>query len=162
VTLISAQTEVFDLERLRFADAVTSGETALRLVEERGRLLPQTIPHPLHEAAKDGPPTIVAARFVGTQILIDAPKHEVNIFHVETALGSEYIPVQQTFVERYGIRSFVGMGGLLPSGKYFAVILFARVAISRDVAQLFRTLAQSVKLAFLPFSYDEVFSEYSV
>jgi two-component system NtrC family sensor kinase len=81
-----------------------------------------------------------------------------GVFHVETALGSEHIPDQQTFVEQYGIRSVVGMGGLLPSGEFFAVILFSRVVISAEVAALFRTLALSVKLAFLPFAPNEVFT----
>jgi hypothetical protein len=49
------------------------------------------------------------------------------------------------------------MGGLLPSGEFFAVILFSRVVISPEVASLFRTLALSVKLAFLPYAPDEVF-----
>jgi hypothetical protein len=80
-----------------------------------------------------------------------------GVFHIETALGSEYIPSQQTFVKQYGIRSVVGMGGLLPSGEFFAVILFSRVVISPEVASLFRTLALSVKLAFLPYAPDEVF-----
>jgi hypothetical protein len=95
---------------------------------------------------------------VGTKILLDGPKHPFNVFHVETASGSEYLPAQQTFVERYGIRSVVGMGGLLPSGEHFAVILFTRVHVSREVAELFRTLALSVKLVFIPFAPDKVFS----
>jgi len=81
-----------------------------------------------------------------------------GVFHVEAALGSKHIPDQQTFVEQYGIRSVVGMGGLLPSGAFFAVILFSRVVISAEVAALFRTLALSVKLAFLPFAPNEVFT----
>jgi hypothetical protein len=102
---------------------------------------------------------IEAKHVVGTKILLDAAKHAFNVFHVETAEGSKYLPAQQTFVERYGIRSVVGMGGLLPSGEYFAVILFTRVTVSREVAELFRTLALSVKLAFLPFAPNQVFSD---
>jgi hypothetical protein len=94
----------------------------------------------------------------GEGLLLTTPHPGFNVFHVETAPGSAHIPAQQTFVEPYGIRSVVGMGGLLPSGELFAVILFARVTVSRDVATLFRTLALSVKLAFLPFAPDEVFS----
>jgi hypothetical protein len=94
-----------------------------------------------------------------TKRLMDASQYRnFGVFHVETALGSAHIPNQQTFVEQYGIRSVVGMGGLLPSGEIFAVILFARVVISPEVAALFRTLALSVKLAFLPFAPNEVFS----
>jgi hypothetical protein len=103
---------------------------------------------------------IEARDVVGPKILLDAPKHAFNVFHVETAKGSEYLPAQQTFVERYGIRSVVGMGGVLPSGEHFAVILFSKALVSREVAELFRTLALSVKLAFLPFAPDKVFSEH--
>jgi hypothetical protein len=103
---------------------------------------------------------IEAREVVGKKLLLDAPKHAFNVFHVEMAQGSEYLPAQQTFVERYGIRSVVGMGGLLPSGEHFAVILFSKVTVSREVAELFRTLALSVKLAFLPYAPDKVFSEH--
>jgi hypothetical protein len=102
-----------------------------------------------------------AADIVGPQtkrLMEGSQYRNFGVFHVETALGSEHIPNQQTFVEQYGIRSVVGMGGLLPSGEIFAVILFARVVISPEVAALFRTLALSVKLAFLPFAPNEVFS----
>jgi hypothetical protein len=104
---------------------------------------------------------IEARDVVGPRILLDAPKHAFNVFHVETAKGSQYLPAQQTFVERYGIRSVVGMGGLLPSGEHFAVILFSKVTVSLEVAELFRTLALSVKLAFLPFAPEKVFSEHT-
>lgn len=121
-------------------------------------------------AAVQGMPMVVrlleqmgleAADIVGpkTNLLMDASQYRnFGVFHVETALGSEHIPDQQTFIEEYGIRSVVGMGGLLPSGEIFAVLLFARVVISPEVAALFRTLALSVKLAFLPFAPNEVFS----
>ena len=102
-----------------------------------------------------------AADIVGpkTKLLMDASQYRnFGVFHVETALGSPHIPNQQTFVEQYGIRSVAGMGGLLPSGEIFAVILFARVVISPEVAALFRTLALSVKLAFLPFAPHKIFS----
>nr|ADC36142.1 conserved hypothetical protein [uncultured bacterium 162] len=92
-------------------------------------------------------------------LMSESQYRNFGVFHVETAAGSEYLPLQQTFIEQYGIRSVVGMGGLLPSGELFAVILFARVVISEEVAALFRTIALSVKLAFLPYAANEVFTE---
>ena len=92
-------------------------------------------------------------------LMSESQYRNFGVFHVETAPGSEYLPSQQTFIEQYGIRSVVGMGGLLPSGELFALILFARVVISPEVAALFRTIALSVKLAFLPFAANEVFAE---
>jgi hypothetical protein len=91
-------------------------------------------------------------------LMANSQYRNFGVFHVETALGSEYLPGQQTFVQQYGIRSVVGMGGLLPSGELFAVILFSRASLSPEVAALFRTLALSVKLALLPFGPDDVFS----
>ena len=91
--------------------------------------------------------------------VLDGGQRSFNVFHVEEARGSDLIPAQQTFVLPYGIRSVVGMGGLMPNGELFAVILFARVPVSREVAELFRTLALSVKLLFLPFGPAQVFAD---
>lgn len=84
-------------------------------------------------------------------LLIDLEQRSYNVFHVADARGSPYVPAQQKFVLRYGIRSVVGFGGLLPSANLFAVILFTTVPVARETADLFRPLALSVKLAVLPF-----------
>lgn len=81
-----------------------------------------------------------------------------NVFHVEEAHGSPYIPAQRDFVEPYGIRSVVGFGGLLADGEFFAVILFSRGRIPADSAARFRNVALDVKAAIhafarLPASY---------
>ncbi len=52
---------------------------------------------------------------------------------------------------KFGVRSVLGFGGMLPLGDIFCVILFSKVAIPRETAELFRTLALNVKLAALPF-----------
>ena len=81
-----------------------------------------------------------------------------GVFHVPDAGGSPYIPAQKDFVLKFGIRSVVGFGGSLPSGDLFAVILFARVAISSETADRFRNLALDVKSGFFPYREGEVFS----
>jgi hypothetical protein len=81
-----------------------------------------------------------------------------NVFHVEDALGSPYIPAQGDFVERYGIRSVVGFGGLLPRGELFAVILFSRVPIGAEAAGRFRKVATDVKSLLFRFGEDDTFS----
>jgi hypothetical protein len=91
--------------------------------------------------------------------LLDSDRQPFHVFHVEDALGSEFVPAQESFVVPYRIRSVLGFGGLLPSGELFAFVLFARVPISRDTAALFRTLALSVKLALLPYAGRRVFGE---
>ncbi|MGK2963584.1 MAG: hypothetical protein ACSLFK_15805 [Gemmatimonadaceae bacterium] len=79
-----------------------------------------------------------------------------NVFHVPEALGSPYIPAQAEFVERYGIRSVIGFGGLLPDGELFAVIIFARGPIPEDSASRFRNIALDVKAVIHPFARPEV------
>jgi hypothetical protein len=85
-------------------------------------------------------------------------KRTYNVFHVEQALGSPHIPAQAEFVQRYGIRSVVGFGGLLRSGDFFAVILFSRTHISAESAERFRNVALDVKYALFGFRDDQVFS----
>ena len=75
-----------------------------------------------------------------------------NVFHVEDALGSPFIPVQDAFVVKYGIRSVIGFGGLLPDGELFAVIVFARGPIPPEAAERFRNIALDVKATIHPFA----------
>jgi len=91
-----------------------------------------------------------------SEILVESEPSSFNVFYVPDALRSPYIPAQDDFVRPAGIRSVLGFGGMLPLGDIFAVILFSKVAIPRDTAELFRTLALNVKMAVLPFD-DAVF-----
>ncbi len=91
------------------------------------------------------------------EFLVGQVSGDFNVFHVEHALGSPFIPAQAEFVEPYNVRSVVGMGGLLSDGELFVVLLFARVPISHEAAELFRTLAVTVQSAFLPFAADQTF-----
>lgn len=76
-----------------------------------------------------------------------------DVFHVERALGSPYIPAQAEFVQRYGIASVVGFGGLLRSGELFAIILFSRDHIPTRSATRFRSIALDVRSSL--FAFDE-------
>ena len=82
-----------------------------------------------------------------------------GVFHVENALGSPYIPAQQEFVVRFGIRSVLGFGGMLATGDLFAVILFATVHVPSKAANRFKTLALDVKSAFSKFNDTNVFHD---
>lgn len=91
-------------------------------------------------------------------VMVDYAQHTFNVFHVPTALGSPHIPAQQEFVVPHQVQSVLGFGGLLPPGELFATILFSRVQIPRETAELFKTLALNVKVALLPFAGGRIFS----
>ncbi len=91
------------------------------------------------------------------RLILDSDQHTFNVFHVEHADGSPSIPAQADFVSPYGVRSALGFGGLFPGGELFTVIMFSRVAIPRETADMFRTIALCVKLALLPFARGPVF-----
>ena len=69
-----------------------------------------------------------------------------DVFHVEDARGSPFIPAQHEFVRRFGIASVVGFGGLLRSGELYAVILFSRVRIPEASAGRFRAIRSNALL----------------
>ncbi len=85
-------------------------------------------------------------------VLQDSLGKTYNVFHVPEALGSPYIPAQKEFVERYGVRSVLGFGGLLGDGDLFAVIMFARGPITTESAARFRNIALDVKAVMHPFA----------
>src|SRR5436305_6314261 len=84
-----------------------------------------------------------------------------GVFHVEDAFGSPYIPAQNEFLARYGIRSVLGFGGMLFTGDLFAVILFSTVHVPASAADRFKTLALDVKSAFSRFNDATVFNRLS-
>ena len=98
-----------------------------------------------------------AALYPDSRLILDSDQHTINVFHVEEAQGSPLIPAQSDFVVSCGIHSVLGFGGLLRRGELFTVIMFSRVTIPRETADLFRTIALGVKLALLPFARGPVF-----
>lgn len=84
------------------------------------------------------------------EFVLDAAERTYNVFHVQEAIGSPYIPQQEDFVRQFGVRSVVGYGGILPSGDLFSVILFSRLMIGKETAELFKTIALSTKIALVP------------
>lgn len=80
--------------------------------------------------------------------LISGPEGKsFNVFHVEKAVGSPFIPAQNDFVVPERIRSVVGFGGELRSGELFALILFSRAPIPPASAERFESLAVAAKSA---------------
>lgn len=82
--------------------------------------------------------------------IVELRDRTYNVFFVPDALGSPDIP-NQSFVRESGVRSVVGFGGMLPSGDLFASILFTKLRLAPQVAELFRVLAVSVKAAAVRF-----------
>jgi hypothetical protein len=83
-------------------------------------------------------------------LILDMEGRKQNVFFVQQALGSPHIVAQEEFVRRYGIASVIGLGGLITTGDMFALILFSKVPISREVADLFGVLGLNLKIAILP------------
>lgn len=83
---------------------------------------------------------------------IELHHRDYKVFLVPEAAGSPLIPAQG-FVAAYGVKSVVGVGGVLPSGDLFAVLLFSKVPVSERAADLLRSLALSVKAAVVPFTF---------
>jgi hypothetical protein len=93
----------------------------------------------------------------GPETLVGSVDGPYNVFHFAQALGCPAIPAQEQFVIPFGVRSTVGFGSFLPSGSMYLVALFCRVPISSQVAQLFRPLALSTRLALSSFDGGRVF-----
>lgn len=90
-------------------------------------------------------------------VVLDMVQTTYNVFCIPEAVGSGYVPVQKDFVIPYGVKSVIGFGGMLPSGNLFAIIIFTSVPVTRQTADLFRSLALSVKIAILPFDGRIIF-----
>lgn len=81
-------------------------------------------------------------------ILFLSPKTKsYPVLYVPEALGDKAIVSQTDFVEPNGIRSVIGLGGLLPSGDMFAVLAFMRVFMPESIAVRFSLLASALELA---------------
>lgn len=86
---------------------------------------------------------------VGLMLDDTASKH--NVFYVPVAAGSPHIVAQDEFVAPYGIASVVGFGGIVATGDMSATILFSKVLISAEAADLFSVIALNLEIAILPF-----------
>jgi hypothetical protein len=90
--------------------------------------------------------------------MVDLNQRAFNVFYVPDAVGNPNIPAQAEFVLPCGVQSVLGFGGILPSSDLFAIILFSKVPISHETAEIFKPLALNVKVAVLPFDGETVFA----
>jgi hypothetical protein len=93
------------------------------------------------------------------EVIDDLDRKNCNVFFVPDAQISPFMTEQAEFVIPYVVKSALGCGGLLPSGDLFAVIMFTRVPIPLETAQMFRTIALNVKLNLLRFVGGRVFAD---
>ena len=91
----------------------------------------------------------------GPDMMLEEESAGFRFFHVEDAKDSPFIPGQE-FVTDKGIRSVLGFGGFLFTGHLFTVIVFSKVHISRETANLFRAVALGVRLAILPLVEERI------
>jgi len=80
-----------------------------------------------------------------------------NVFYVPDASESDYITAKYSFVVPFNVKSVVGIGGLLPSGNMFVVLMFLKNHVPRFTTNLLRPLALNVKMAILPFDNNIIF-----
>lgn len=92
-------------------------------------------------------------------LLRDLEERQYNVFFVQEARDSPFIPDQDNFVIPYGIRSVLGFGGVLPQGELFAVILFSSVSMPQTAVDTFAPVALSAKLSFLSLGGHRVFAD---
>jgi hypothetical protein len=92
------------------------------------------------------------------ELIIDVNQISFNVFYIPEALGSEHIPAQKDFVIPHAIKSVLGFGGMLPSGIFFAIILFSKVPISRKTADLFKWVASYARIATANFDKKIAFT----
>lgn len=129
----------------------------------------RTIPLASPEMVEKAPMISQLIKELGMEITnVLAPSPEIvrelagkrhGVFYVENAEGSPYIPAQDDFVLRYGIRSVLGFGGMLTTGELFAVIMFATVHVPAGAADRFKTIALDAKAAFSRYREGSVFNQ---
>ncbi|MFZ1842318.1 MAG: PAS domain-containing protein, partial [Nitrospira sp.] len=88
----------------------------------------------------------------GPSVLLDRHEQSFNVFHIPEAEGSPYVPGQEEFVLKYGIRSVLGFGAPLPDGELFSIILFSKDFIPESTATLFKPLALCAQIALAPYA----------
>jgi hypothetical protein len=91
-------------------------------------------------------------------LMVELEQKTFNVFYVEEAAGSPFVPAQENFVAPYGIRSVLGFGGMLPDGNLFAIVMFSKVHVPREKSDLFKTLSLNAKIAVLPFTGGTIFA----
>jgi serine phosphatase RsbU (regulator of sigma subunit) len=131
--------------------------------DRRLSLSHRAIPLPSTDAVRQAP--MIAALVTELGLDLETVVHgttaigsrsDFGVFLVERAQSSARVP-DQRFVREHDVSSVIGFGAQLPSGHVFAVVLFTRVPVARETADLFRIIAVSAQLAMLEFAGAPLF-----
>lgn len=80
----------------------------------------------------------------------------VAVHLVSQVAGSPLVPAQW-LVDAHGVASALGLGGILPSGELFSVVIFSRVPIDTVTAHRFGAVAEALCAALAPFAHLPLF-----
>ncbi|MFF7247415.1 SpoIIE family protein phosphatase [Embleya sp. NPDC008237] len=100
---------------------------------------------------------VTAEEIVAGPLPTDNEWDRHDIHHIPDALTSDAVPDKE-FIRASGIKSVVGYAGKLPDGELFTVLMFTRVPVPARIAELFRTVAVSTRLALLPLNTAPLFA----
>src|SRR6185437_10215087 len=80
----------------------------------------------------------------------------VAVHLVSQVAGSPLVPAQW-LVDSHGVTSALGLGGILPSGELFTVVVFSRVPIDTVTAHRFGAVAEALCATMAPFAHLPLF-----
>jgi serine phosphatase RsbU (regulator of sigma subunit)/anti-sigma regulatory factor (Ser/Thr protein kinase) len=80
----------------------------------------------------------------------------VAVHLVSDAAASPLVPAR-SLVDAHGVTAALGLGGVLPSGEVFTVVLYSRVPIDPATAQRFGAVAEAMRGAMAPFAHLPLF-----
>lgn len=80
--------------------------------------------------------------------VMEPEQKRFNVFYVPDAANCPFA-TQGIVVENFGVRSMLAYGAMLNRSSFFGVVMFSRVAIPKDCAEMFNPLALSTKNAII-------------
>jgi hypothetical protein len=104
------------------------------------------------------PGAVPAADASGEAQFVDRSHQSYKVFCVEQARGSASVPDQEEFVEPYQVASVIGFGGELRRGDVYAMLLFTRVPVTREIASQVNAIALGVTSTLFRFDETAVFA----
>ena len=89
-----------------------------------------------------------------TDLIVEILDPDFYVFLLPEAENHPYLPYQTSWFTDNPIKSLLGCAGWLPSGDFFALVLFSKVTIPKTSMEPFGMLALSFKAAILRFGQE--------